>query len=225
LKYFKSRECFTLPRPVDSEKDLNQLDKIPFEQLKSNFKLEFMNLRNKIYKEANAKVMNGKKMTGSVLANLLEEFVNAINKGSVPNINNAWDSVISKDINECFNKAIEKYKQNTSKIKEIYEQDALTKMLLEMRMESILIYNKFLNLNSETFTSERYFKWYETNRNKLEEEMNKIQNKLLTDNIEKSKRYCQEVAKKEYKEITNNLFRNHYNVENIAQLLNDFFMY
>jgi hypothetical protein len=225
IKYFKNRECFTLPRPVDSEKDLNQLDKIPFEQLKSNFKLEFINLRNKVYKESNAKVINGKKMTGTVLANLIEEFIIAINKGSVPNINNAWDSVIKQDIQEYYNKAIEKYKINVKVIKEIYEQELLTKMLLDTKMESLLIYDKFLNLNSETFTNDRYYQWYHTNRDRLEEEMNKIQNKLLSENIEKSKRYSQEIAKKEYKDITNNLFKNFYNVENIAQLLNDLFMY
>jgi hypothetical protein len=224
MKYFKNRECFTLPRPVDSEKDLNQLDKIPFEQLKTNFRSEFLSLRKKIYIETNAKVINGKKMTGTDLANLIEEFVVAINKGFVPNINNAWDSVINKDINEYYKKSIDKFKKEINNLKEIYEQDYLTKILLDIKMDSTLIYNKFLNLNSETFTNERYLKMYQTNKDKLEEETNKIQNKFLNDNIEKSKRYTQEVAKKEYKEITNNIFINHYNVDNIGQLLNDFFM-
>lgn len=224
MKYFKNRECFTLTRPIDSEKDLNQLDKIPFDQLKPNFKLEFLSLKNKIFKDTNPKAINGKKMTGTVLANLIEEFVNAINKGSVPNINNAWDSVINKDINECYAKAIENFKKITNTIKEIYEQDFLTKKLLDMRMESIMIYNKFLNLNNETFTNERYFKWYQSSKDKLEDELNRIQNKILNDNIEKTKRYCTDIAKKEYKEITDNLFRNNYKVDNIGQLLNDFFM-
>ena len=37
IKYFKERECITLPRPVEQEEDLHKLNEIRFDQLKPNF--------------------------------------------------------------------------------------------------------------------------------------------------------------------------------------------
>ena len=48
IKYFKSRECVTLPRPVDKEDDLKRLNEIPFDSLKPNFRTEFLELKRKI---------------------------------------------------------------------------------------------------------------------------------------------------------------------------------
>lgn len=65
VKYFKQRECVTLPRPVESEEDLKNLMNLKLEKLKPSFKFEFLNLKNKIYKESKPKKINGKKLTGS----------------------------------------------------------------------------------------------------------------------------------------------------------------
>jgi len=37
-----------------------------------------------------AKTLHGKSITGRVLVNLARQYVEAFNKGSVPNIENAW---------------------------------------------------------------------------------------------------------------------------------------
>lgn len=89
LKYFHDRDCITLVRPVDNDEDLKKLNKIPFDKLKVDFRNEFIELKDKIYKDSNPKRFNGKKLNGPTLANLLHEFVDVINKGGIPNINNA----------------------------------------------------------------------------------------------------------------------------------------
>jgi len=43
-------------------------------------------------------MMNGKKLNGAMLAGLVENYVEAVNQGAVPNIENAW-SYLCK--NEC----------------------------------------------------------------------------------------------------------------------------
>ena len=55
IKYFKERECITLPRPVDEESDLHKLNEIPFCKLKPNFREEFLNLKKIIYEKAKIK--------------------------------------------------------------------------------------------------------------------------------------------------------------------------
>jgi hypothetical protein len=52
------------------------------------------------------KMMNGKKLNGEMLYHLLGSYVDAINRGAVPNIETAW-SYICK--NECIKAQYEAY--------------------------------------------------------------------------------------------------------------------
>jgi len=54
--------------------------------------------------------MNGKALNGKILAGLLESYVEAVNKGAVPNINTAWEGVVEEERTKCFDKAIKEYK-------------------------------------------------------------------------------------------------------------------
>jgi hypothetical protein len=58
-----------------------------------------MQLRRKVINRVKPKLMNGKKLSGEMLYNLAGSYVDAINKGIVPNIESAW-SYICK--NECY---------------------------------------------------------------------------------------------------------------------------
>lgn len=90
LKFFPDRDCYTLVRPADSEDELRNLNSIEFNKLKSEFRSGILELKNKIFRETTSKRIKGKKLNGLSLANLIVDFVNAINKGAVPNINNAY---------------------------------------------------------------------------------------------------------------------------------------
>ena len=71
IKFFPERDCVTLVRPVDSENDLKRLNTIPYNNLKPEFKMEFKKLKDKIFKEALPKKLNGKKLKGPALATLM----------------------------------------------------------------------------------------------------------------------------------------------------------
>ena len=89
VKYFSDRDCFTLIPPLQSDKDLRNLNNFKLEKFSDGFKTEFLKLKEKIYKEATPKKFNGRKLNGSTLANLIREFVKAVNGGSIPNISTA----------------------------------------------------------------------------------------------------------------------------------------
>ena len=93
MKYFTDRDCITLVRPIDSEEELRNLNKLPFSKLKPEFKSEFIKLKQKVYEESSPKIFNGKKLNGTTLVYLLNEFINAINNGAVPNINNVYHMI------------------------------------------------------------------------------------------------------------------------------------
>lgn len=68
------------------------------EELRPEFVEQVMQLRRKVINRIKPKLINGKKLNGEMLYNLAASYVDAINKGVVPSIDNAW-SYICK--NEC----------------------------------------------------------------------------------------------------------------------------
>jgi hypothetical protein len=64
-------------------KKLNQISK---QKLKQEFRDELDALKVKIFKDSFTKKIRGKKFNGPSLALLIEQWIDAINKGAVPNI-------------------------------------------------------------------------------------------------------------------------------------------
>lgn len=52
--------------------------------------MEFRRLKDTIFKEAQPKKINGKRLNGPSLAKFMETIIDSINKGSVPDISNAY---------------------------------------------------------------------------------------------------------------------------------------
>ena len=207
LKYFKDRECITLPRPVDSEENLQNLDKIPFNQLKTNFRKEFLVLKEKVYYTSKPKVINRKRINGAILADLLIAFVDSINSGVIPNINTAWDNIIINDIDDYYNNSLRYFKQNVSKCKDIRTLYKL-KFNTKMNYQSVLIQNK------EILENEKYKDKYNKCLNDIEREidfqiMNKIK-EIKNDNIKQVK----DVITNKIKILDSNLFKESYKSDN-----------
>lgn len=91
-EYFSYRECFALIRPVENEKDLQNLENS--ENLRKEFVEQCFELRNKVFSLLTPKSINGKILTGYNLSVFLEDIVSAINNGSIPIIENSWKYMI-----------------------------------------------------------------------------------------------------------------------------------
>ena len=96
--FFKERDCCTMIRPLTNEEELQTLETMELNDLRQDFVEQVLQLRRKVLNRVKPKLMNGKKLNGSMLAGLVVNYVDAINKGAVPNIENAW-SYLCK--NEC----------------------------------------------------------------------------------------------------------------------------
>lgn len=68
------------------------------EDLRPEFVEQVMQLRRKVINRIKPKIMNGKKLNGAMMANLVSAYVDAINKGAVPNIESSWNYICK---NEC----------------------------------------------------------------------------------------------------------------------------
>lgn len=176
IKYFKERECITLPRPVDKEEDLQHLHNIPFNHLKSNFRTEFLMLKKKVYETSKPKIFNGKKITGPILADLLIKFVNSINSGIIPNINNIWDNIIFDEIQTVYENCRYLWKLNIDNIK----NDINIKLLYDIKYIIINEYNKIIENNKEIRHNNDYFKTYKEYKNKLDNDIQKDIKKIIS---------------------------------------------
>lgn len=56
-------------------------------------------------------MMNGKKLNGSMLAGLIENYLVAINQGAVPNIENAWSYLCKNECQKALQKSIEIFEE------------------------------------------------------------------------------------------------------------------
>ncbi len=222
IKYFKERECITLPRPVDKEEDLQHLHNIPFNHLKSNFRTEFLMLKKKVYETSKPKIFNGKKITGPILADLLINFVNSINSGIIPNINNTWDNIIFDEIQKDYENCRYLWKLNIDNIK----NDINIKLLYDLKYIIINEYNKIIENNKEIKHNNNYFKTYKEYKNKLDNDIQKDIKKIIStlnnhnlsslkDTINKHKTYF-------ILNISNNTFNNKDNNTICDILMNDY---
>ena len=179
IKYFKERECITLPRPVDEESDLHKLNEIPFCKLKTNFREEFLNLKKIIYEKAKIKKIGNKKINGLILVELLVSFINSLNSKIIPNINSAIDNIIINEIEKSYNNSLKLWKENFIKIKDNNnEKGKIVKDLYELKYNSMTEFNTVINENKEIKYNNQYLEIFNNNKNKLENEIQNDINKI-----------------------------------------------
>jgi hypothetical protein len=85
-------------RPLTSEDALQNLINIPLSQLRPEFVEQVHSLRRKVLHRVKPKTINGKYLNGDMFWNLCKSYVEAINKGAIPSIENSWAYICK---NEC----------------------------------------------------------------------------------------------------------------------------
>ncbi len=91
--FFPERDCCTLVRPTEQEKNLQALVRLPEKDLRPEFLEQLSKLKHKVFTKARPKTMNGHALNGSMLVELAQSYVQALNNGEVPVIESAWTNV------------------------------------------------------------------------------------------------------------------------------------
>ena len=172
VKYFKQRECVTLPRPVEEEKDLVMLKRMPFNDLQEKFKEEFMNLKDKIYKLSKSKIINGKTINGPMIAYLLTKIIKDINDEKIPNLSDIFKEMIVYNIDKNYNLANDYFKEKLNKLKS-EELDLDMKEIYSIKYDAIKEFMNILEKYPEITKKEVYLKEYKIRKEKLEKELEK----------------------------------------------------
>ncbi|KAH7284894.1 hypothetical protein KP509_33G001500 [Ceratopteris richardii] len=104
---FPDRDCFTLVRPLNDERDLQRLDKIPVEKMRSEFRSGLEMLTRFIFERTRPKQLGSTIMTGPLLAGLTQSFLDALNAGAVPAIATSWQNVEENECRRAYDVALE----------------------------------------------------------------------------------------------------------------------
>lgn len=83
-----------------------------YEELRPEFVEQIMQLRRKVINRIKPKMMHGKKLNGIMLYNLALSYVDAINKGVVPNIESAWSYICKNECLKASQEAYDKFERN-----------------------------------------------------------------------------------------------------------------
>ncbi|RWR86501.1 Guanylate-binding protein [Cinnamomum micranthum f. kanehirae] len=106
---FPDRECFTLVRPLNDEKELQRLDQISLDELRPEFRSGLDALTKYVFERTKPKQVGATIMTGPILAGITQSFLDAINKGAVPTISSSWQSVEEAECRSAYESATEVY--------------------------------------------------------------------------------------------------------------------
>jgi len=107
--FFRERDCVTLVRPAEDESTLKKLSEVPLEMLRPEFQKGLANLKDKVYAQTRAKSVNGRALSGAMLATLAKTYCDSLNAGGVPTISTAWDRVLQSQAAEAVGKCLEDY--------------------------------------------------------------------------------------------------------------------
>ena len=113
--YFPERDCFPMVRPVENENDLQNLQSLPDDMIRSEFLSQAEVLRNKVMKKTKPKNFNGKILSGEMLLELVESVISSINEGVIPVIENSWKYVMSNECLKSIGIIINEYKERIRK--------------------------------------------------------------------------------------------------------------
>ena len=161
--YFPERDCFTLVRPVENEKDL--------QNLRTEFLEQAQIFRNKIMNIITPKTFHKKLLSGAMLIELIENILDTINSGNIPIIENSWKYVIKSEAI----KNTENYLNLFSKeIREFREKNKNSKDFdKKMKDYTKNLTNKYINeLNSnELYDDEIKNEFSNKLKNKINEDL------------------------------------------------------
>ena len=112
LKVFKLRECFTLPRPTQTQDELEDLDIAKYESLREAFRLRFEEFKESVLEHCPVKRFNGIEVTGFQLVTLVEEILEVLNDEETPNLYEVIDFATRVQYEEILHRAKEKFASN-----------------------------------------------------------------------------------------------------------------
>ena len=136
-------------RPLVDEQRLQEIDKVPLNELREEFREQLDELKSFLYfHHLKPKVVNNVALNGSSFIGLAEEYISAMSNGGVPTISSAWQEVMQKECEAALMESLEHYdadiKRLMAEIKcrgtEALELDALVELHARSLKSAIAVF-------------------------------------------------------------------------------------
>ncbi|XP_077882784.1 guanylate-binding protein 3 [Ictidomys tridecemlineatus] len=181
--FFPKRKCFVFDRPTNDRSLLSHIDKVPQNQLEKNFQVQSKNFCSYVFTNAKTKTLRGGIIvTGNRLGTLVETYVNAINKGTIPCLENAVITLAQRENSAALQMAADHYSEQMAQRVQ-FPTDTLQELLevhtaCEKEAIAVFMEHSFKDDNHEF-------------QKKLIETTERKKEALLLRNEEASVKYCQ----------------------------------
>lgn len=119
---FPMRNCFTLVRPVNDENQLRNIENIPFESLRIEFREELSKLLSFIKHKATTKMVEGHALNGKSFVEFIRQIAHSLNQDSFPEISTVADRVGVFERKRILNKLMRTYAKKTKSLYEALPQ-------------------------------------------------------------------------------------------------------
>ena len=213
--YFPERDCFVMVRPIEEEKDLQNLQNLPDNQFRKEFLEQAKIFRNKVMKKTKPKRFKNKLLTGSMLVELVQSILDSINSGSIPIIENSWKYIMnneciknSKELINRFIKEINKYKdENMKKPDFLKNVKKYVKKLADDYIKEFLNNNLLDDEDAKKEYSEKLEKKINIELNLFNKEIDKItEEKFENDLNDSSDKFVESFKQNNYENNYNKFF-------------------
>ncbi|CAK94817.1 unnamed protein product (macronuclear) [Paramecium tetraurelia] len=191
-QFFQERDCMTLVRPTQDEKDLQHLSQLKFTELRTEFQEQLTALRKKFSYKISLKQYKGKPTTPFSFVEMCKHFVNTINEGNMPVIETQWQMICKQELNRTLIGGLKIYKDS---IDDLLQQNGISQEQLEkshnifVRKVKYYLENNCLDKESEEFSTakkmikqqiqELYVDAQQRLNKKHEEELEEIKTQFL----------------------------------------------
>ena len=217
--YFPERDCFIMVRPVEKEKDLQNLQNLPDFKLRKEFLEQAKIFRNKVMKKIKPKTFKKRVLNGSMLVELVQNILDSINGGSIPVIENSWNYVLKNECIKNCKKAVNIFVVEINKYRQ--ENKNKTDFCKNVKKFSKNLAQKYVNsfVKNSMLDYDNKKEFVEKLENKLNNELNKFD--------KENERFFEEKFNEEVNKLVNNFISkfsegNDLYTKNYYQFFSDF---
>ncbi|CAK85405.1 unnamed protein product (macronuclear) [Paramecium tetraurelia] len=218
LNFFKERHCFPLITPVD-DTQLKNVDQLALNQLRPEFQKTLMKLKEYLINNCSPKQIHSENVNGRMFCAMLDNYISVINRGGVPNIDTAWDSILKNECAQGYEQAKKNYSnnytnffiqnKNTRKLEETFQ------VLSQIRSECFDTFHLIAGVREMN-------KHYEDYKQKLIDLMNKTESEILNQNDEIHQSKNQEIIAQETKKVQDDVEKENYTYDDLHFFSSDF---
>lgn len=143
--HFPDRICVTMSRPCQEEEDLRNLNSLSWSKMRSVFVDQVDDFRKLITNKLKYKVIDGSEVSGPMLLMITKSFVDAINNGALPILDDSYKMLTDIKDSESANIAMDLFEKTLHAhhlSKEIGSQESLNIKLQEWKRQAITYFRQ-----------------------------------------------------------------------------------